>query len=108
MSHKIHQIGRYKGKIYKIVLRPDYSIEEVKNRENFCISLICRNPETGEDEEVVTVDDAHNYIHIDLKYIDHEFKQDKIPMEHLDYWDAYDLVMENWENFARNHERSRR
>lgn len=107
MSHKTYPIGKYQGKHYKIVLRPDYSIEEVKDRENFCITLICRNPETGKDEEVVTVDDAHNYVHIDLKYVDHEFKQDKIPMEHLNYWKAYNLVVDNWKKFAKKHEKSR-
>ncbi|MFB6245720.1 MAG: hypothetical protein ABEJ03_05240 [Candidatus Nanohaloarchaea archaeon] len=98
-------IGDFNGNAYQIVYRPDYKLEDVENAQDWCITLVCKNPETEENEEVVTVDTAHGYVHIDLKFEYHPFKDDKIPLEHLDYWGAYNKVVENWEQFARKHEK---
>ncbi|MFB6099898.1 MAG: hypothetical protein ABEK16_01365 [Candidatus Nanohalobium sp.] len=100
-------LGQFKGKSYEVVYRPDYKLEDVENSDDFCITLVCRNPETEENEEVVTLDTAHGFVHIDLKFQEHPFKDDKVPLEHLDYWSAYRKIVDNWEEFARKHERNR-
>jgi hypothetical protein len=106
MNSDYHFLGEVNGKVYGINIRPDPALADDK-AEEFCIALMCRNPETEENEEVVTLDTDHGFVHIDLKFQEHPFKDDKIPLEHLDYWEAYEKVVENWEEFARKHERNR-
>lgn len=107
MTHKTHPLGEINENGYLIVLRPDYELEDIDSSEDWCITLICRNSNTNEKEEVVTIDTAHGYVHIDLKFVENPFKSDKIPKEHLDYWSAYDKIVKNWKDFAMKHERSR-
>lgn len=107
MTHKSHPLGELNGNVYLVVLRPDYDLVDVDQTDGWCITLICRNSSSMEEEEVVTIDTAHGYVHIDLNFVDHPFKSDKIPKDHLDYWSAYDKVVENWKDFARKHERNR-
>ncbi|MBY6294007.1 hypothetical protein GLU60_01305 [Nanohaloarchaea archaeon H01] len=107
MTHKSHALGEINGNRYVVVVRPYYELVNVKEIEDWCITLFCRNTETLEQEEVVTIDTAHDYVHIDLKFVDHPFKSDKVPKEHLDFWSAYRKVVDNWEEFASKHERNR-
>jgi hypothetical protein len=107
MTHITHPLGEVNGNGYLIVLRPDYELVDVEEIEDWCITLVCRNSETMKEEEVITIDTAHGYVHIDLNFVEHPFKSDKVPKEHLDYWSAYDKVVENWKDFTRKHERNR-
>lgn len=106
MPSDSHFLGEINGNVYRVTLRPDPGLAE-DNMEDWCITLVCKNPETEESEEVVTLDTAHDFVHIDLKFQDHPFKDDKVPLEHLDYWSAYRKVVDNWEEFAQKHERNR-
>ena len=106
MGSDSHFLGEVNDKVYRVVLRPDPNFTD-EETEDWCITLVCRNLETEENEEVLTLDTAHGFVHIDLKFQDHPFKDDKVPLEHLDYWAAYEKVVENWEDFAQKHERNR-
>ena len=52
MSSDSHFLGEVNGKIYRVVLRPDPNLKD-EETEDWCITLLCKNPETGENEEVV-------------------------------------------------------
>lgn len=106
MTSNSHFLGKFNGKTYRVIQRPDPGLTNEKAKiEDFCITLECRTEKHS--EEVVTIDTAHGYVHIDLKFQEHPFKDDKIPLEHLGYWDAYKKIIENWESYARKHEKKK-
>jgi hypothetical protein len=97
MAKKI-RLGKYQGEVYVMSVRPKPSkIEDTKAVSDFAISIFFKK--NGETHQVVRIDDAHGYVHMDRLYSERDdIKQD---MSELDFWASMDYLMQNWQKFAK-------
>lgn len=99
MARKL-RLGKYRDQVYLISIRPEPSkIQETEEVEDFSISVYYKTK--TENVEVVRIDDAHGEVHMDRLYSERDdIKKD---LHDMDFWDAMDHLMQNWEKYAKHH-----
>ena len=94
------ELGEYRGETYFLVGRARPGLNDL---EEFAVTIYYNDERTEETVEIVRIDTAHDYTHIDQLY-----RRDE-PKEALDvgFWEAIETLEENWRTYARGYERSR-
>lgn len=102
MARKL-RLGKFRGHTYLLAIRPEPSkIQDTEEVESFSLSVYYKTE--GETIEVVRIDDAHGKVHMDRLYSERD--DIKKELEEMDFWDAMDHLMQNWQRYAKHHRES--
>ncbi|ESP88011.1 DUF7718 family protein [Candidatus Halobonum tyrrellensis] len=92
-----YRLGRYAGHEYFLTAsaRPGFD-----DPAEFAVVVHYNDVETSESVQVVRIDTAHGFVHIDRLY-----RRDQ-PKDELDlgFWDAVEYAEEHWRTYAEGHE----
>lgn len=94
------ELGEYRHEVYFLVGRARPSLNEP---EEFAVTVYYNDEQAEENVEIVRIDTAHGYTHIDRLY-----RRDE-PKEPIDvgFWEAIGKLEADWRTYATSHERSR-
>lgn len=91
------ELGTYDGCQYFLAGRAE---PNERHAEEFSLSVYYSDPKTGSNVEVARVDTAHGYTHFDQLY---RRDGNKKPVD-WSYWEAIEVLLENWRTYARRYE----
>lgn len=95
MAKNTEFLGTFNSFMFSIVRKVDPSFQEP---DNFSISIYFSDPEEGEKEEIVRLDNSHGYVHMHRFFESQDSVEDK---PSLDAFSGYDYLKANWQRFAR-------
>lgn len=104
MSHDTppnYRLGTYQGRRYFLGGRAEPTEQRP---EEFSVSVYYRDPLIESDVEIARVDTAHGYTHFDQLY---RRDGNKKPVD-WSYWEAIEMLLENWRTYARRYEETRK
>jgi hypothetical protein len=98
MEKNTELLGEFRGRFYSITRKVEPSFQSV---DKFSVSIHFTDPETGEEVEVVRIDNSHGFVHMDRLF---EEEQSKEEMPGHDTFTAYDYLKNNWKRYAEKFE----
>lgn len=93
-----YQLGEHEGRVYFLVARARPDLDDP---EGFGVTVRYNDPVTGESIQIARIDTSHGYTHFDRLYRRDEPKEEL----DLDFWEAIELLEENWRTYASSYER---
>lgn len=94
-----YRLGTYQDRRYYLARRAEPT-EQCP--EEFSLSVYYSDPRSGSNVEIARVDTAHGYTHFDQLYRRDENRK---PVD-WSYWEALEVLLENWRSYARRYDRA--
>ena len=90
-------LGSYHGREYLLRVRATPNFD---TPDDFAVVLFYKDPKAEDNLQIVRVDQAHGFTHIDRLYRDGD------PKERVDWglWEAVEQLKSNWRTYAESYE----
>jgi hypothetical protein len=93
-----YPLGEYLDRTYFLIVSGEPDTNEV---EDFAVAIHYNDSVADREVQIARIDTSHGYVHFDKLFRE---KRPKTPLDIDVYWEAEELLREDWRRYARRYE----
>jgi hypothetical protein len=93
-----YPLGEYFDRTYFLTVSGEPDIDDV---DDFAVAIHYNDPAIQREVQIARIDTTHGHVHFDKLFRE---EQPKAPLDIDAYWEAEEVLREDWRRYARRYE----